>query len=237
VDCWQFIVNFSNFLRYYIITSNQTWWRMKIQTEKHLVMGRCLETLKLEVGIGCWIQRVMFVIISQQPWPLWISQSNFVSWAKPEMWNTMRNTFPAKRINDNMFIEDLVTWCHYNVTLENCDIMLISRLLLGNWYYHVTLEDCDIMLISRLLLGNWYYHVTLENCDIILISHLLLGNWYYRITLENCDIMLISHMLLGNWYYHVTLENCDIMLISHLLFDNIACQDQREMYKSSINCI
>jgi len=51
----------------------------------------------------------------------------------------MRNPFRAKDINDNMFIEDLAMLGHYNVILENSDIILISRQLLDNTcrYYHV----------------------------------------------------------------------------------------------------
>ena len=32
-----------------------------------------------------------------------------------------------KHINDSMYIKDLERWHHYNVTSENCKIMLISR--------------------------------------------------------------------------------------------------------------
>jgi hypothetical protein len=61
--------------------------------------------------------------------PEWISQSNITSKAKPEIWDGTRSPFWAKNINNSMFIEDLVTcrqWRHYNVILENSDIMLIS---------------------------------------------------------------------------------------------------------------
>jgi hypothetical protein len=44
------------------------------------------------------------------------------------MWDVTRSLFQVKYINDSMFIKDLVKWCHYNVTLENSDIMLVSRL-------------------------------------------------------------------------------------------------------------
>jgi len=40
----------------------------------------------------------------------------------------MGSPFQAKHISDSMFIKDLVMWCqwhHYNVKLENSDIMLI----------------------------------------------------------------------------------------------------------------
>jgi hypothetical protein len=44
------------------------------------------------------------------------------------MWNpmAMRSPFQAKHINKSMFIKDLVTLRHINVTLENSDSMLIS---------------------------------------------------------------------------------------------------------------
>ena len=40
-----------------------------------------------------------------------------------EVWDVKRNAFRANLINDRMFIKDLVTWCHYDVTLENSDII------------------------------------------------------------------------------------------------------------------
>lgn len=39
----------------------------------------------------------------------------------------MRSSLRAKHIYDDMFIEDLVKLPHYDVTLDNIDIMLISH--------------------------------------------------------------------------------------------------------------
>jgi hypothetical protein len=41
----------------------------------------------------------------------------------------MRSKFRAKYINDTQFIEDLVTWRHYNLVLENSDIYRITAIL------------------------------------------------------------------------------------------------------------
>ena len=41
----------------------------------------------------------------------------------------MRSQFRAKYINDTLFIEDLVTWRHYNLILENNDICRITAIL------------------------------------------------------------------------------------------------------------
>ena len=48
-----------------------------------------------------------------------LRQSNIISWQK--------GPFQTKLINDSMLIEDSMKWFHNNFTLENCDIMLISR--------------------------------------------------------------------------------------------------------------
>ena len=45
------------------------------------------------------------------------------------MWDMMRSKFRAKYINDTLFIEDLVTWRHYNLILENSDIYRITAIL------------------------------------------------------------------------------------------------------------
>ena len=47
-----------------------------------------------------------------------------LSW--PQMWVAMIRPFRAKHMNDDMCIEDLVTWRHFNVILENNNVMLIS---------------------------------------------------------------------------------------------------------------
>jgi hypothetical protein len=41
----------------------------------------------------------------------------------------MRSKRRAKYINDTLFIEDLVTWRHYNLILENSDIYRITAIL------------------------------------------------------------------------------------------------------------
>jgi hypothetical protein len=41
----------------------------------------------------------------------------------------MRSKFRAKYINDTLFIENLVTWRHYNLILENNDICRITAIL------------------------------------------------------------------------------------------------------------
>ena len=41
----------------------------------------------------------------------------------------MRSKFRAKYINDTLFIEDLVTWRHYNLILENSDIYRLTAIL------------------------------------------------------------------------------------------------------------
>jgi len=48
----------------------------------------------------------------------WISQSDVASRAKSEIWDAMRSPFRAKHINDSMFIEDLIMWRHYGITLK-----------------------------------------------------------------------------------------------------------------------
>ena len=55
-------------------------------------------------------------------------ESTFVT----QMWGAMISSFRGKHMNDGMFIEDLVTWRHYSVILENNDVILISLQLLDN---------------------------------------------------------------------------------------------------------
>jgi len=47
--------------------------------------------------------------------------------AKLDMSIAMKSPFRAKHTNDSLFIDDLVRLRHYNTTLENSDIMLISH--------------------------------------------------------------------------------------------------------------
>jgi len=80
----------------------------------------------------CTLSMVLVWLIKYYCWFVlreWISQSNFTSKAKPEMYDTTRSPYWAKHtkcIYDSMFIEDLVRCRHYNITLENSNIMLTS---------------------------------------------------------------------------------------------------------------
>jgi hypothetical protein len=58
----------------------------------------------------------------------------------------MKIPFQAKYINDNIFIEDLLRWCH-NVLLGKSDIMLLWRWL--QWFWIVMVSTMFPLTVSR----------------------------------------------------------------------------------------